>query len=61
MSHATYGLFFSRLGLSSIRPLLTSHTLLRHPTLITQHQRHFMKMYLFGTRTHVRGATLTHT
>ena len=37
MSHATYGLFFSRLGLASTRPLLTSHTLLRHPTLTNQH------------------------
>jgi hypothetical protein len=61
MSHATYGLFFSRLGLASTRPLLTSHTLLRHPTLTNQHRRHFMKMYLFGKTAHVRGPTLTHT
>ena len=61
MSHATYGLFFSRLELASTRPLLASHTLLRHPTLINQHQRNFMKIYLFGNTTHVRETTLTHT
>ena len=66
MSYATYGLFFSRIGLASsrtLRPLLTSQSLLgpnRHPTMVNQHQRNFMTMYLFG-RTHARRPTLTQT